>query len=228
MTDAPKLQPQHGEPGTIAVTAEERKGPKATYVAKLSEEQPNVKWDHQADEATMQKVKDKLAKHHITAVNYGVVGGRDEAEWRQIFEFAKKLGFYGITTEDVGKLDLIEKLVKEYDIRVGIHEHARRSNDAGYKIWDPNYVLSLVKDRDRRIGACADRGEFLQQCCGRVANCVQPDRSRKQALPERLIAVLQKGASPSPGDRYASAHEYAQAVRRASGGPLRWLRQMVG
>ena len=43
MTDAPKLQPQHGEPGTIAVTAEERKGPKATYVAKLSEEQPKLR-----------------------------------------------------------------------------------------------------------------------------------------------------------------------------------------
>jgi len=36
VTDAPKLQPQHGEPGTVAVTAEERKGPQASYVAKLA------------------------------------------------------------------------------------------------------------------------------------------------------------------------------------------------
>ena len=36
MKDSPKLQPQHGEPGTVAVTAEERKGPAASYVAKLS------------------------------------------------------------------------------------------------------------------------------------------------------------------------------------------------
>lgn len=55
---------------------------------------------------------------------------------------------------------MLEKLVKEFDICVGIHEHARRPSDASYKIWDPNYVLSLVKDRDRRIGACADTGHW--------------------------------------------------------------------
>jgi len=86
--------------------------------------------------------------------------GADEAEWRQIFEFAKKIGLYGITTESVNQLDIIEKLVKEFDIRVGIHEHARRANDANYKVWDPNYVLSVVKDRDKRIGACADTGHW--------------------------------------------------------------------
>src|ERR1700704_4548767 len=52
---------------------------------KLSADEPNVKWGHQAPEQAVQKVKEKLAKHHIVAVNYGVVGGRDEAEWRQIF-----------------------------------------------------------------------------------------------------------------------------------------------
>ena len=93
-------------------------------------------------------------------VGYGVVGGRDEAEWRQIFEFAKKMGLYSITTESVEQLDIIEKLVKEFDIKIGIHEHRRQSGNANYKVWDPNYVLSVVKDRDPRIGACADTGHW--------------------------------------------------------------------
>ena len=55
-----------------------------------------------------------------------------------------------------GKLLATEKLVKEYDIRVGIHNHPRQPNNPNYKVWDPNYILSLVKDRDARLGAAAD------------------------------------------------------------------------
>jgi sugar phosphate isomerase/epimerase len=120
----------------------------------------NTKWDHNASDEIIQSVKEKLAQHQIVAVNYGVVGAKGEAEWRKVFEFGKKLGLYAITTEAVTELDLVEKLVKEFDIRVAIHEHARRANDAEYKLWDPNYVLSLVKNRDRRIGACADTGHW--------------------------------------------------------------------
>ncbi len=127
---------------------------------KLSPEEPNVTWDHHASDEVIQKVKAKLAQHKIVAVNYGVVGAGDAAEWRQIFEFANKLGLYGITTESVDQLDDIEKLVNEFDIRVGIHEHGRRSNDPNYKVWDPNYVLSVVQNRDKRIGACADTGHW--------------------------------------------------------------------
>ncbi len=127
---------------------------------KLSAQSPDIKFSHSSPDDVIQQVKDQLAKHKIRAVNYGVVGGKDAAEWRQIFEFAKKMGLYGITTEDVGKLDEIEKLVKEFDICVCIHEHQKRANDASYKVWDPKYVLSIVKDRDPRIGACADTGHW--------------------------------------------------------------------
>src|SRR6266705_2924557 len=72
---------------------------------KLSKEEPNVKLDHNASNDVISKVKAKLAEHKIKAVNYGVVGGKDEAEWRKIFEFAKKLDLYGITTEDITKFD---------------------------------------------------------------------------------------------------------------------------
>src|SRR5689334_14896904 len=79
---------------------------------KLTADDANTKWDHHATDEMIRKVQAKLAQHKVVAVNYGVVGGSDEAEWRQIFEFAQKLGLYGITTESVDQLDIIEKLVK--------------------------------------------------------------------------------------------------------------------
>jgi sugar phosphate isomerase/epimerase len=119
-----------------------------------------VIFNHTAPDDVIQKVKDKLTKHKIRAVNYGVVSVKDDAEWRQVFEFAKKMGLYAVTIENVADLDIIEKLVKEFDIRVAIHNHGRRPNDETYKIWDPNFILSSVKNRDMRIGACADTGHW--------------------------------------------------------------------
>jgi sugar phosphate isomerase/epimerase len=128
----------------------------------LSKEEPNIKWDHNASDEVIQKVKDKLVKHNVRAVNYGVVGiPKDEAQARKIFEFAKKLGLYGITTESVDSIDTFEKLVKEYDVCVGFHNHPKRADNPNYRVWDPNYVLSVVKDRDPRIGSCADTGHWL-------------------------------------------------------------------
>lgn len=129
----------------------------------LSKEDPNLKVDHGASEEVIQKLKDKLQKHNIRAVNYGVVGiPKDEAGARRIFQFAKAMGMRAVTTESVDALDTIEKLVKEYDIMVGIHNHPRRPNDPNYKVWDPEYVLSMVKDRDTRIGAAADTGHWAR------------------------------------------------------------------
>jgi sugar phosphate isomerase/epimerase len=130
---------------------------------KLSTNEPAVTWDHNASAETIQKVKDKLAQFKITAVNYGVVPvPRDEAGARKLFEFAKTMGMRAITTESVESIDTIEKMVKEYDIMVGFHDHPKRANNPGYRMWDPNYVLSVVKDRDPRIGSCADTGHWLR------------------------------------------------------------------
>lgn len=153
---------------------------------KLSVEKSDLKLHHDATDETIAAIKEKLAKHGVRAANYGVVSGKDEAEWRKIFEFAKKLNLYAITTEDVPHLDAIEKLVKEFDICVAYHEHARQPNNANYKVWDPKYVLSIVKDRDPRIGACADTGhwatsglkpvEALKILKGRIISCHIKDR----------------------------------------------------
>jgi sugar phosphate isomerase/epimerase len=130
---------------------------------KLSKEEPNVTWDHHASPELIQKVKDQLAKYKLHAVNYGVVQvPKDEAQARTLFEFAKTMGLRAITTESVDAIDTIEKMVKEYDIMVGFHDHPKRPNDPNYRMWDPNYILSIVKDRDRRIGSCGDTGHWVR------------------------------------------------------------------
>jgi len=130
---------------------------------KFSPDKPDLKFDPDATDEMIAAVKARLVERGVRAVNYGVVDiPKDEAAARKIFEFAKKLDLYGLTTESVGSMDTIEKLVKEYDICVGFHDHQRQPNNPGYKMWDPNYVLSVVKDRDPRIGSCADTGHWVQ------------------------------------------------------------------
>ncbi|HEY8749855.1 MAG TPA: sugar phosphate isomerase/epimerase [Tepidisphaeraceae bacterium] len=147
-------------------------------------------------ETELDQVKAELAKNHVLAVNYGVVtpGGRDatkrKAEWRKVFEFAKKMDLYGVTSEPAAEdMDEIEKLVKEFDIHFCIHDHPKQANNPNYKFWDPNYVLSLVKDRDPRMGSCADTGHWLSSGVdpiealkilkGRVMSSHLKDRNQK-------------------------------------------------
>jgi len=130
---------------------------------KFSPDKPGVVLDQNASDEVVAELKARLAKDGIRVVNFGVLPiPNNEAEARKIFDFAKKLGLYGVTTESVESIDLIEKLVKEYNICVGFHDHPRRPNDPNYKMWDPNYVLSVVKGRDPRIGSCADVGHWVR------------------------------------------------------------------
>jgi sugar phosphate isomerase/epimerase len=55
-------------------------------------------------------------------------------------------------------LDTIEKLCKEYSIKVAIHDHPK-----GQSIyWNPDYVLAAIKGRTPLMGACADVGHWIR------------------------------------------------------------------
>ncbi|MDB5329144.1 MAG: Xylose isomerase domain protein barrel [Phycisphaerales bacterium] len=131
---------------------------------RLRKDQPAVTFSHNSPDAVLDQVKEQLKKYNIRAVNYGVVGlPNNDGECRKVFEFAKKMGLRSVTSEpDPAAMDIIEKLVKEFDICMAIHDHPKRDNDPNYKFWDPNYVLSLVKDRDPRMGSCADTGHWVR------------------------------------------------------------------
>lgn len=128
-----------------------------------------------------------LKKHGIVHISCYTGIPKDEAKARTLFEFAKKIGAGSLSTESVDALDTIEKMVKEFDIRVGYHNHAKNPGNPNYRLWDPAYVKDLVKDRDPRIGSCSDLGhwatsglnplECLKTLEGRVINLHIKDRT---------------------------------------------------
>lgn len=101
-------------------------------------------------------------------VNMGVVKpGIDEAESRKIFEGAKRLGIDTLVAEpeahnkmeELGPvMDVVEKLAKEYNIKVAIHNHPGPKNF----YWNPDTILAAVKGRSPLLGACADVGHWVR------------------------------------------------------------------
>lgn len=116
----------------------------------------DTKFGPDVDEATLQSVIEHLRKNQITPMNFGVTGvSRDEAEARKLFEFAKKLGLYGITTEALGSIDLLEALAAEYDVKVCFHNHPRPS-----ALWNPDTISEAIQGRHPNLGFCADLGHW--------------------------------------------------------------------
>ncbi len=130
----------------------------------LSKEDTKGKFDHNTTAEQRAPIKAKLVALGLTPVGYGVVKlSNNEADCRKIFDFCKDMGIGIVVSEPAeDAFDLIEKLVKEYDIKMAIHNHPKKPLDRSYRYWDPEYVLSLVKDRDPRMGACADIGHWVR------------------------------------------------------------------
>src|SRR6266567_3839738 len=107
----------------------------------------------------MQSIRDKATAAGLKLVNIGVVQlPPNEAQSRKVFEFAKKWGIDTLVAEpEPAALDLVEKLCKEYNIKVAIHDHPKPSH-----YWNPETVLAAVKGRTPLMGACADTGHWLR------------------------------------------------------------------
>lgn len=104
-----------------------------------------------------------LKQAGVRMVAFGVTGiPQDRDQARKLFRWAKRMGLLVINTESVESIDTIEALVKEFDIKVGFHNHPKRPDNPSYRVWDPAYVYSVVKNRDRRIGSCADTGHWVR------------------------------------------------------------------
>jgi sugar phosphate isomerase/epimerase len=110
-------------------------------------------------DADLQRILDKTKAAGIKLVNVGVVQlPNNENECRKSFDFAKKAGIDTLVAEPPeDALDLVEKLCKEYNIKVAIHEHARPNH-----YWNPETVLAAIKGRTPLMGACADTGHWLR------------------------------------------------------------------
>ncbi len=128
----------------------------------LSADEKDVLFDHKLNETQIKSIKEKLAAAGLEVTSYGVVDpsemGRTEESMRQVFDFAKKMGIRTIVAEPAdGDFPILDKLVKEYDINIAIHNHAIPS-----KYAKPETVLAAIKGLDERIGASADTGHWMR------------------------------------------------------------------
>ncbi len=123
----------------------------------------NLKDSHLALSSTPAQCAEAAAK--VKEAGLVLMGGgviymkNDEKEVRNVFEYAKNAGFPTIVcSPDPDALDVVERMVKEYDLRIAIHNHGPTDK----KYPSPRDVMKLVKDRDRRMGICMDVGHTVR------------------------------------------------------------------
>jgi sugar phosphate isomerase/epimerase len=84
----------------------------------------------------------------------------EDEDIRAKFEYCKRAGVTVIVAGDPtpASLPRVERFVKEYDIRIAIHNHGPED-----KLWQsPLDILKLVKHMDPRIGCCIDVGHTVR------------------------------------------------------------------
>jgi sugar phosphate isomerase/epimerase len=120
----------------------------------------NVKDFHLKLDSTPEEIdaaKKEFADAGIILVGCGNVSFQkdDDADIRPKFEYAKRAGFPLIVCAPTAEtLPKLEKYVKEYDIKIAVHNHGPEDKH----FPTPQSVLKAVKDMDPRCGLCMDIG----------------------------------------------------------------------
>ncbi len=97
---------------------------------------------------------------HAAGAIYFAKDKDEDADLRSKFEYCKRAGIGVIVAGDPAPetLPRIERFVKEYNIRIAIHNHGPED-----KLWhSPLDVLKVVKEMDPRIGCCIDVGHTVR------------------------------------------------------------------
>jgi sugar phosphate isomerase/epimerase len=156
-------------------------------------------------EKEQQELLAKLKAAGITPkfVNMGVVQlPADEAKSRKVFEFAKQFGIDTLVAEPTpDALDTVEKLCKEYNIKVAIHDHPRPNH-----YWNPDVVLAAVKGRTPLMGACADVGHWKRSGLDPV-ECLKKLEGRIICLHFKDLMPDDPKAGPPPANGSRKMHD---------------------
>jgi sugar phosphate isomerase/epimerase len=109
-----------------------------------------------------EQIRDVTAKVKAAGLDLyggGVIYMKTEEQVRQAFKYAQTADMkiiIGVPVPDL--LPLVDKMVKEYDIRVAIHNHG--PGDKTYPL--PETVYEKIKNFDKRIGLCNDIGHTVR------------------------------------------------------------------
>lgn len=142
--------------------------------------------------ATDQEIADVVKKCNDAGVELGsggVIYMKTEAEADHAFEYARKAGMnmiIGVPQHEL--LPYVEKKVKEYNIRLAIHNHG--PGDLVYPSCESAYVL--IKNMDKRMGLCLDIGHT--QRIGRI-----PSDDLKNYF-DRIFEIHMKDVTSSDKD----------------------------
>ena len=98
----------------------------------------------------------KLSAAGITPLSCGnITMQNDEKDVRRAFEYAKDCGMPTIVcSPHPDSMALLDKMVKEYDIKLAIHNHGPEDK----RFPSPYDVMKAVQGFDKRIGLCIDVG----------------------------------------------------------------------
>ena len=105
-------------------------------------------------------VRKQVEDAGLTLMGGGVIGLNNvEADVRARFEYCKDAGMpVMVGTMAPEALDLVEKVAKDYEIRLAIHNHG--PTDKHFP--SPHDVFAAIKDRDARLGLCMDIGHTVR------------------------------------------------------------------
>src|SRR5215471_8015135 len=100
------------------------------------------------------QVADKISQAGLRLMGCGVVYMKnDERQIRNAFEYARDAGIPTIVASpDPAAIPIVDRMVKEFDIRVAIHNHG--PEDKNYPT--PESVAKAIERYDTRIGLCID------------------------------------------------------------------------
>jgi len=112
------------------------------------------------DEATRAKVLALLQAKNVTLTSFGVARPKTEAQWRELFAFAKAMGLRDVTVEPPkaawpGTLPLLDRFSREYGVNVTIHNHPNPENP-------PEDLVAALKPYGPHLGFCADTGHWAR------------------------------------------------------------------
>jgi sugar phosphate isomerase/epimerase len=111
------------------------------------------------DPAVLGPVQEKCKAAGVQVIAYGVLPfTKDHDANRQKFEFAKAMGLGYLSADPSSdSFDSLDKLVEEYGVAIGIHNHG-----PGHRYAKIDTIAEAIKDHNPKIGCCIDTGHFLR------------------------------------------------------------------
>ena len=141
-----------------------KRGDAIAMIQRLGVRYVSIKSFHLPYESSPDEIRagrEEFAKAGLTVLSGGNTpfDKADRDDIRRKFEYAKLAGIPMLVSAPTQEtLPMLEPFVKEYDIRVAVHNHGPEDKH----FPTPQSVLAVVKNMDPRMGLCIDVGHTMR------------------------------------------------------------------